>query len=415
MRRALLLALGFVSAAPASAQTLREAIAQAYETNPELAAARARQEALEELPEQARASGRLSADAIGNGGYDRFGGGSSAFGTVTTTLPIWTGGRVRSAVRAATRDVAAGAEGLRDIEAAVLQDVVSAYANLLFNQQFVEVARVGIERLDGQVAETRSRFGLGLSTRTDVAQLEAQRASVVANLAEAEGALATAAAAFRALVGQDAVDLSPDVPSPAALPATLTSAREQADANSPLLLRQRRIAEASAARVDQARADGAPSFDLTGSYGRGGQFVGRDVQGFTAATSAGVTLRVPLLTGGLVPSRIREAQSIARAERLQVDAEQREARRTTDAAWASLVAAQQRLRVVGDGLGAAELALQGVRAEYGFGLRSTIDILIADQSYRAAQLSLASARADVLMAQANLLRVIGKLDAAAYN
>ncbi len=52
-------------AAPASAETLREAIAAAWEGNPELAAARARQEALAETPDQARAAGRLTAGATG--------------------------------------------------------------------------------------------------------------------------------------------------------------------------------------------------------------------------------------------------------------------------------------------------------------------------------------------------------------
>ena len=66
------------------------------------------------------------------------------------------------------------------------------------------------------------------------------------------------------------------------------------------------------------------------------------------------------------------------------------------------------------GLKAADLALRGVRAEYGFGLRSTVDILIADQSYRGAQLDVARARADVLVAQAGMLRAIGGLNLAAY-
>lgn len=48
----------------ASGETLRDAVAAAYATNPQLAAARARQEALAETPEQARAAGRLGAVCI---------------------------------------------------------------------------------------------------------------------------------------------------------------------------------------------------------------------------------------------------------------------------------------------------------------------------------------------------------------
>ncbi|SEN45703.1 outer membrane protein [Sphingomonas gellani] len=407
--RALLIAGALLASAHAGAETLPQAIATAVATNPDLAAARARQQALAELPEQARAAGRLVVETGGTAGYDRLGYGRSGVGGVTAALPIWTGGRVASATRAATRDVAAGEERLRDAEAAMLQRVVAAYADLLFNQQAAEVARVGIERLDRQVTEARSRYDLGQATRTDVAQLQAQRASVAANLADAEGALAAAQAEYRAVVGQDAGSLAPDVPPSALLPRSLADARQAAEQANPLLLAQRRTADASAARIDQARAERAPTIDLAGGYGRGVRIAGGDWRGFDSAASVGANLRLPLLTGGLVASRVRQAEANWHAERFQADAAAREAVRDADSAWAALMAAQGRLRAGIEALAAADLALKGVRTEYGFGLRSTIDILVADQSFRAAQLDVARARSDVLTSQAALLRATGRM------
>ncbi|WP_294235612.1 TolC family outer membrane protein [uncultured Sphingomonas sp.] len=418
-----LMGVAMVAAAPASAETLRQAIAAALEGNPELAAARARQEALVETPNQARAAGRLTAGATGSAGYDRLGydstgvqsGATSALGGVSATLPIWTGGRVSSSVRAASGDVAAGDEALRDVEADVLERVVGAYADLLYTQQAVEVARVGIQRLDSQVAETRSRFGLGQATKTDVAQLEAQRASVVSNLIDAEGAVATAAAAYRAIVGRDAGTLDATIGVPTALPRTLADARDAAEKSNPILLAQQRRVDAANARIDQARADRAPAVDLTGAYGRGVQWTGGHATGFDSAANAGLSLRIPLLTGGLVASRVRQAEANARAERFDVDAAARGVVRGADTAWASLTAAQGRLKAGAEGLTAADLALKGVRAEYGFGLRSTIDILVADQSYRSAQLAVARAQVDVLIAQAALLRATGRMGRGAFD
>jgi outer membrane protein len=400
---------------PVAAETLGEAIAMAYASNPQLAAAQAQQDALTEAPEQARAAGRPTIAAVAGAGYDELGFGRTASASVAVGLPIWTGGRVPSAVRAARGDVAAGAEDLRDMEAAILQSVVVAYGGLLYSQQAVEIARVGIERLDRQVAEARSRFDLGRATRTDVAQLEAQRASVVASLADAEGALATAAATYRAVVGRDANMLSAEVPPPLGLPATLAEARDQTAQNNPLILGQSYAVKAAAARVDQARSEGAPSLDATGAYGRGARLLGGDVHGFEPAASAGITIRLPLSNGGFVRSRVRQAEALLRAERFGADAAAREAIRATDSAWASLVAAQTRLRANVEGLAAADLALRGVRAEYGFALRSTIDILVAEQSFRAAQLAVAAARTDVLVAQATLLRATGRLGPRAYS
>ena len=398
----------------AQADTLRDAIAAAYATNPTLAEAQARQEALEEAPEQARAEGRPTLSAVAGGGYDDLGYGSSGSADLEAAMPIWTGRRVSSAVRASSADVAAGEQVVRDREAAVLQQVVAAYADLLFAQEAVEVARIGIERLDRQLGEARSRYDLGQATRTDVAQLQAQRSSVVANLADAEAALAIARADYRAVVGEYPGVLEADVPPPAMLPAALADARAAAELANPRLLERLRIVEASEARIDRARADGAPSVELAGTYGRGVQETGGALRGYDNAASVGVSVRIPLLTGGLVSSRVREAKATTRADRYAVQAELRETMRSVETAWAALQAAGLREEASRDGLAAAQIALDGVRAEYEFGLRSTIDILLAEQSYRAAQLALGRARSDVLMAQAALLRATGRLDRAAF-
>ena len=412
MNRLAALAVGLLLAAPASAETLADAIAKAHAGNPALAAARARHEAAAEAPAQARAAGLPTAFVEGGAAYDNQGYGKKASAAVSAALPVWTGGRVPAAVRAANADVEAGALALRDTEAALLEDVVSAYADLLYQQQAVEVARVGIARLERQLAEAQSRFNLGQATRTDVAQLDAQRASVVAALADAEGALASAAARYNAIVGEPSGVLSPEVPLPAGLPETLAEARGAADAANPLLLRQQKLVEAADARVSRERAERAPMLDLGGSYGRG-NVLERGQAGYEAAT-AGVTLRLPLFTGGLVESRVRQARALWRAEQLEADAVGRDARRGADSAWAQLLAARNGLQANRLGLEAADLALRGVRSEYGFGLRTTLDILVADQSYTAAQLAVARSQRDLLMAQAALLRIVGRLTVASY-
>ncbi|GAB5350026.1 TolC family outer membrane protein [Alteriqipengyuania sp. 357] len=414
IRAALLAGAVLLPSGAAHAETLREAIAAAYATNPTLAEARARQDALEEQPEQERAQGRPTISASVDGGHDDLGYGSAGSADLRAAMPIWTGGRVSSAVRAASFDVAAGEESVRDSEAAMLERVVAAYADLLFAQEEVEVARIGIERLDRQVGEAQSRFDMGEATRTDVAQLEAQRSSVIANLADAEAALASARAGYRAVVGEAPGELAAAVPPPALLPADLAAARASAEQANPRLLERLRVAEASQARIARARAEGAPSVDLAGAFGRGLHETGGDLRSYDSAASMGLTLRIPLFTGGLVASQVREAEAIRRADEYAVLAEARETMRSVETAWAALEAAGRREQASVDGLAAAQLALDGVRAEYEFGLRSTIDILLAEQSYRSAQLALARARSDVLIAQAALLRASGRLDRGAY-
>lgn len=172
--------------------------------------------------------------------------------------------------------------------------------------------------------------------------------------------------------------------------------------------------EASRARIALARAQAAPTLSIDGLYGYSHSLDQVDRRGYASGAAGGITFRLPLLTGGLVPSRVRQAESVLRAERYEVEVATREALRSTDAAWANLAAASRRLKVNSEEVAAAERALKGVQAEYALNLRSTIDILLADQSLRAAQLSLARSTADALIAQAALLRATGRLGREAF-
>ena len=297
---------------PARAETLADAVRWAMASNPSLAAARDRQDALAEMPEQARAAGRLTADADATGGYDRFGYGKGGAGSVSAGLPIWTGGRVPSAVRAAARDVDAGEQTLRDTIADVIAQVVGAYADMLFQQQAVAIAHADIALLDSQVGEARARFDLGTGTQTDVARLIAQREGAAATLASAEASLTSAAATYRGVVGRDPGTLAAAPADFARLPASLDEARRRSIVGNPAYLASLAARDAANARVGLARANGAPSVAVGGNYGYGFAF-GRSPAGYPAGATAGLTVRVPILTGGLVASQVRQAWANARA------------------------------------------------------------------------------------------------------
>ena len=413
-RRTLLAGVALLAAAPLHAETLREAVAAAYATNPTLASAHARQDALSEETEQARAGGRLTAAADAAGGYDRFDYGKGGAATVSAALPIWTGGRVPAAIHAAQADVAAGAQNVRDSEAQLVTAAVGAFAELLYDQQAVDIAKADIALLDRQVAEAEARFKLGQATKTDVAQLVAQRASGVATLADAQATLDMTQAGYRATIGHDPGTLAAPPAALPALPGTLDQARSRALADNPQLAASLRTADASQARIAAARANGAPSLTLGGAYGYDENLGNSTVGAFPRAASVGLQLHVPILTGGLVSSQVRQAGAAHRADLFDADATMREITRQVYSAWAALASARAQTSADEGRVEAADLALKGVRAEYAFGLRTTLDILVADESLRAAQLALARERSDALIATTELLRATGRLDHEAF-
>ncbi|MDQ2861753.1 MAG: TolC family protein, partial [Pseudomonadota bacterium] len=174
-----------VSAGGARAETLADAIALAYQSNPTLQGQRATQRALDETYVQAEAGYRPTATLQATVGIDtnnqsqnipsqHFAGQSETSGaTITITQPIYTGGRVSSQVSAAEASVLAGREALRQAEQGVLQNVIQAYVDVRRDQESQAIAQENVALLARQLSEAQARFEVGEITRTDVAQTQA--------------------------------------------------------------------------------------------------------------------------------------------------------------------------------------------------------------------------------------------------
>ena len=206
-----MLRIGLVAlllAAPAGAQSLPEALANAYTNNPTLQAARARLRATDENVPQALAGWRPTVILQGSAGYadgtatnTRTGGRTDvernpAAGSATLSQPLYRGGRTQAAVARSENQVLAERARLLASEQQVLLDSVTAYVNVIRDQQVVRLNQNNVVVLQRQLQATNDRFRVGEITRTDVAQAEARLAGARAELATSQGNLQTSAAVF---------------------------------------------------------------------------------------------------------------------------------------------------------------------------------------------------------------------------
>jgi outer membrane protein TolC len=126
--------------------------------------------------------------------------------------------------------------------------------------------------------------------------------------------------------------------------------------------------------------------------------------------SYGVRAKVPLFTGGLNRSRIREARALHDSARAQVVEAERRAEAEVTAAWEQLIAARMTIESAGAQVSANELALEGVRREAQVGTRTTLDVLDAEQELLNAEVRLANAERDARVAAFSLLAAAGVLN-----
>ena len=427
--RAVLLAAACVAAVsgPAAAETLAEAIALAYQTNPTLRAQRAQARVLDEAVVQAQTGYAPQVSASVNAGLvdsldgvpgltgERDTGTDSLSAQLTVNQSVYTGGRTAAAIQGARADVLSGREQLRSVEANILLNVIQAYVDIRRDQEALRIRAENLAVLRRQLEESQARFEVGEITRTDVAQSELRLALSEANLSGAQAALANSRARYASIVGQNPGELAPEPVLPT-LPPTVDEAYAIAEAENPSIRAAEFAERAARARTRTARAQSSPSVSLQGSATASQSPIGLDIFGdgrdeVRDEFRLGVGTSVPIFTGGLNASRVRQSLERENAARFQIDEARRNVLNTVAQAWNGLAAARASVISNQEQVRAAGVAYEGVQAEAQVGLRTTLDVLNAQQELRNAQLLLVGARRDAYVAEAQVLSAMGRLQA----
>ena len=409
--------------------SLATAIDDAYRTNPVLAAARYDARATDEGLVQARATLRPQVGIEVSTGYElTIPGRTTQAGrpvidqliepqierkdvTVegTVTQPLWSGGRGAAAIAAAEGGIRAARAGLRAQEGDLLAQVIGAYVDVRRDAQTLAIRQINLATLRATLDEVVARRIAGESTRTDIAQAQTQLAAAQAALTASEAQLEESRAAFTALVGRPPRRLAIEPELPLA-PASADAAFTLAAARNPDLAQAIETEQASRARIAAARAERSPSLALRGTARLAGEAypyaLDEQDQNFTGR----LVLTVPLFQGGAVSSRIAEAGARNTADRFRIEATRRQVAREVLTNWNRYVAGRRNVAVQELQVEAAAVFAEGTAAEYRQGLRSTFDVLFAQNGLRDAQIALIATRRDAYVAQTLLLRQIGQLE-----
>ena len=431
-RGALIATLGLALAAgrgaPAAAETLADALAEAYQNNPTIQAQRATQRAIDENYVQARAGWRPTLTLQASGSYTQIETprselirqqraatierGNSGAAQLTFSQPIWTGGRTAAAVTAANADVLQGRENLRRIESQVLQAVITAYADVRRDQEALNIRHENVKVLQRQLDESQARFDVGEVTRTDVAQSQARLAAALAQTQSAVAQLAVSRATYAALVGHNPGDLEPEPSLDYLMPGDVDEAFTLAEQNSPTLRQQQYAEQASRARIAQARAGRMPEVTLQSSLRfANGQIDPLIQHQYDKEETVGVTVTVPLFNGGVTTSQIRQSIERNNADRITVETQRRAVLQSISQSWNQLLAARANISSTDVEVQAASVAAEGTHQEEQVGLRTTIDVLNAEQELRSAQLNQLAAHHDEYVITASILSTMGRLEA----
>jgi len=407
------LAFAMAPVGAASAQTLEETLIAAYGTNPNLGAQRAALMQAEEGYFQARSARlpSLSANASVGETFDTWNGGAdsdnASYG-LTLNQSLYRGGRTSGAIDASLARIEASRQQLRSAEQGVLLEAIGAHMNVVRDQQVVAIRSNNVEVLAEQLRAARDRFEVGEITRTDVAQAEARLSGARAQLSGAQAALAASRAGYARVTGIEPVEPVSAAASEA-VPSDYADAVETAIARNPDLLASQFNETAAEQNVRIARGAMMPEVGLRASVseGRANDFAGQG----TGSASVTASVSMPIFTGGLNRSNIREARASADQARLVSVNVRRQVIEGATNAWNNYLAALAVIESSREAVRANEIAFEGVEQEAFVGLRTTLDVLNAEQELLNSRLELVRAERDLTVASYGVLQSMGLLDA----
>ena len=399
---------------------LEDAIRRAYWHNPDILAERARKRSVDFRLPQARALYGPRVDYQLEYGYrrdrieltpDRYRTASGWSGTVSAIVdqPILTFGRLAANEHRAQAEIGFQRESLRFTEQQTIFAAIQAYVGVLRDRNAVRIAQDNFALLERELGDTRLRQAARETTIVDLQQVVSRHELAAAELAIAQGNMATSEGRFVAVIGSaPAAEMAP--PNPLLLPVrTLDDAIDIALDDNPLISAAQFREQVSRAAFHAAAAERRPRIDLRGRADlapvspyddrlRQNSIIGQ------------VVVSGPLFTSGLLESRQAEAKAANDADWRLVDAARRDLIAEVTGAWSSWQATGDALDNLEAAVVAARAAYDGAVLQQKAGFRTTLDVLILARELLTLRTSLNSAEANSYLAQAQILSALGMLD-----
>jgi outer membrane protein len=420
------------------AETLSAMLTRVYNTHPDIQTAIAQVRARAESLPQARADFLPTLGLAANEGRsrirqdtrDRASGLSTTRDLDETTtdrslalelsLDLYQGGARSANLALAEAQTATAVADLDHSLAATLFNAIQAYANVMLYRELVRLNGDIEQFLIKLAAESDDLFANRLITLTDRAQTRASLAATRSDRASLQGSLAQAESDYLTVSSAP-----PDVLRTAswdtllpALPATLHSAQTLALQANPALRAARLTATAAGSEVQVARGQLRPTLSATSRLSRSW-----DKSRFTSAAdytelgredewSVGLQLQVPLFRGGRDYAQVREAQANLSAAKSQARSTSLSITNALASAWAQHQAALAQRTSIAEEIRAYRDTLDGFERQLRDGTSTMKDLLDARTALDQALESQVSTAYQALIAQAQILGLIGQLTAA---
>ena len=296
-------------------------------------------------------------------------------------------------------------------EQEILYKAVEAYTGLISAKEKFSINSSNVNLLERQFETDRIRLERGSVSLSDVSQSESSLAGAQAKLIEAENELFTSRLNYENVIGQlnDVESLDKSSINGLDLPNQLSEAIDISKKNNPDLIIAKLEYEQSKKDTISARSDLAPtaklSFDRSKTEDLSSTYDEKEQDTLKA------TVTWPFFSGGKNYANLKKNKSSEERKSLLLDYSIKKNQTDVASAWTSYQSNESLLISVKAQVNAAEIANEGIVAEYNSGSdRTTLEVIQSNSLLLNAQISLVDSERNFILSKFNLLKSIGLLN-----
>jgi outer membrane protein len=280
-----------------------------------------------------------------------------------------------------------------------------AYFDVLLAQDKLDLIGAQKAAILSQLEQAKANFDVGTATITDVNEAQARFDLMTAQEVAAMNEIQIAQRAIQALtntIPEKLATVKPDI-QVQALAKPMQDWQQVALDNNLTIQIQQDTAKLAEQEVERANAGHLPTLDAVASYGSnyangGTSGVGNDLQNATI----GLQLQIPLYQGGAISSKARQAVLNKQKAINDVEIARRQTDLETQRAFFNLSTSIAQVKAFEQALISSQSQLDSTKLGYEVGVRTSVDVLNAQQQLYSAKRDLLQARYAYLV---NIIRL----------
>ena len=280
--------------------------------------------------------------------------------------------------------------------------VTGAYFTVLTDEDLLANAKANEDAFKQQFEQADQRFKVGLSAITDVYQAKSFYEAAKATTIAAQNTLDNDREALSQITGKPTGNLKKlrdELPMNSPDPADPDAWVKQALINNPNLLAQKQNVAAAEHNITAARAGHLPTITANVSYGKSASWYENAAihSNTPSSTTIGLTLTVPIFSGGLTQSRVRQSIYNRDAAQDSMEIERRQVKASTLNYYRSVLAGVSQVQSGKAAVESAQKALDATRAGFEVGTQTMVNVLLAIQTLTQAESTYSQSRHQLVL------------------